>query len=82
LLDRAGLRSLRAEIAETVRHFGNRAGLIGCGVDAIDGVENLRPQGLGHNPPLDNHHSGGTVDLRKPEEPVAGSSKGSVHIAD
>ncbi len=35
----------------------HRAGLIGRGVDAIDGVENLRPQRLWHNPTLDNHDS-------------------------
>ncbi|HZY60243.1 MAG TPA: hypothetical protein VFE56_10800, partial [Candidatus Binataceae bacterium] len=46
LLDRAGLRSLRTEIAETARHFGNRAGLIGFLLSPTISADWLRMAGL------------------------------------
>jgi glycosyltransferase involved in cell wall biosynthesis len=46
LLDRGGLRSLRTEIAETARHFGNRPGLIGFLLSPTISSDWLRMAGL------------------------------------
>jgi hypothetical protein len=59
-----------------------RARCIARGIDAIDGIENLRSKRLRNNAPFDDHDRGSLVDLGKPEKAVAGSGRAGDCKAD
>jgi hypothetical protein len=60
----------------------HRAWRIARRIDAIDGIENPGPKRFWNDPPLDDHHRGGLVDLGKPEKTVMGRGMRGIRMAN